>query len=119
MRLPGWADPDITRADCLTFEFRWHEKFVKQHVVAAVNKAVNACPGRMGRVQKVSTTGFIKVELWVKVEVEEGGAMGEGEVGDDLPRYESVEMPPAYEEAAEDRGEGMELAGEEDGVAGV
>ncbi|CAO2654653.1 Nn.00g113860.m01.CDS01 [Neocucurbitaria sp. VM-36] len=98
--LPTWSNPAILIADKITLEFRFHEALKKEHLVHALNKAVCKNEGRMGRVEKDTSTGITKVVLFVDVgDIVMGmGGGGEVEERDPVPVYERVEGPPAYVE---------------------
>ncbi|KAF2129425.1 hypothetical protein P153DRAFT_423023 [Dothidotthia symphoricarpi CBS 119687] len=97
--LPPWSTPDITIADQIIIEFRFHEAFRRAHLVQALVKTVNKNRGRMGRVEKDTMTGVTRVLMFVCV----GDCLGveggqEPESKDPVPKYERVERPPPYVE---------------------
>jgi hypothetical protein len=98
--LPSWSNPDIIYADQIVLEFHHHENIRKEHLVQAVTSAVGKDEGRMGRVEKCTTTGIHRVHLWVDVGDTFFGNVvreeGDLEDRDPVPKYERGEGPPMY-----------------------
>ncbi|CAN9189743.1 unnamed protein product [Alternaria alternata] len=100
--LPSWSNPDIFYADHIVLEFHHHENIRKECLVDAVRSAIGKDEGRMGRVEKCTTTGLKRVYLWIDVADTFFGDVvreeGDLEDRDPVPKYERGESPPIYDE---------------------